>query len=541
VRVLWTYEHPTARFQEMMLFPAAGIEVVPTYTDIQTSWVDSRYHDESHPLYPRWRSTCSMPVNVVERVRRSRLWERDFQLEPPEAKLINDNFEGMFINCSPSTLEKIFSWYRGKVLFRCNGGPNRKALYEDAAQWVDVARRAGRIRDFIYLPGHMNLVVPEMLEAGVKIVHWPVFSDEARIPGEWARQTSRTIATAISYLDFHQHFQGQLKDILDAYGGSDLNVRVFGKNKVVRTAAENVEIVGGLPSDNDFWGQIFACGAFVDAGADPTHTVFPPLEAALKGMPVFFCRDNGHVHAIQDYLPHVTLDERMGVLANHHDIRDYLLKVGGDVDALTKLNHAQVAILRAYFSRENALAACRKIGDLLQTPMARLFSPPRALESQTPLEIAPLNKLLAGEKDRETVDFVRLNIRSGERLAGENVVRCAAVRGPAVEAQVLAEYLPALAPGAYELDIVFTAQPRDAQSPRHIGNLEVGRWAHGTEYQAESVPLSLDEAVVSVPFIVGEADRHWTREMRLSVFSSAEVRFRTIGLRRTSTAAASAA
>ncbi len=525
-RVLWTYEHPTARLQEMMLFPAAGSEVVPTYTESPTGWLDSRYHDESHPMYPRWREYCSLPVNLVERVRRAALWERDFRVDPEEAQLINDNFSGMFINCSPGTLANIFSWYTGKVLFRCNGGPNRTDLYKDARAWVETAKQAGRLKDFIYLPGHFNLVVPEMYEAGVKIIHFPVFAEEARIPGRWAGRASNQIATAISYLDFHSHFQGQLRDVVDAYGGSDLHVRVFGKNKLIQTATDNIEIVGGLPSDNDFWGQIFNCAAFVDAGKDPTHTVFPPLEAAVKGMPVFFQRDNGHPHALQDFGVTVPLDERIGILPSHSDICDFLLKHHNDLNLLKDINERQVALLKSYFSRENALKACAEIASILGSQDRPVSLKPVALAG-LPEPRLPLAKVLDGRAG--STGFGRLNARHGRVQPEDQQVVCAEEPGPVAEKQVLSENLPSLPPGRYVLEVHYSAKRSNKNKPQ-AGRMELGIWANGTDYQRQVIVLPGDKGYASLEFIIDETSQYWGHEVRISAYTWLTVTFQTLGL-----------
>src|ERR1700733_14589322 len=95
MRILWTYEHPTSRLEDMMLYPEAGFEIVPTLTEVTTSWVDNRYHDESHHLYPRWRSYVTLPVNVTEKIRRMDFWGRDFDLDGQEAALVNRHFDAI--------------------------------------------------------------------------------------------------------------------------------------------------------------------------------------------------------------------------------------------------------------------------------------------------------------------------------------------------------------------------------------------------------------------------------------------------------------
>jgi hypothetical protein len=528
LRVLWTYEHPTARFQEMMLFPEAGIEVVPTFTRLQTGWLDSGYHDESHPMYPPWRNYCSLPVNVVERIRRSRLWERNFKIDKDEAALINKHFSAIFVNCSSQTLANIFEWYRGKILFRCNGGPNRDVLMSDARAWVETARQAGRTRDFIFLPSLHKLIVPEMAENCIRRILFPVYVDEERVPGEWARRSSRTIATAISYVDFHKHFQAQLAEMARAYRGAPLTLEVFGKNKVIDTAAENVRVIGGLPKHEEFWARIFDCVAFVDAGQDPTHNIFPPLEAAFKGMPVFWCKDNGNVQAIADSLPQVKLDADIGVLPTHDDIAEHLPRVCEDAEKLAHVNRTQLALLRDIFSRENALTACFQIREELVTPMQRLMGKtPDPLVNKVRHQTGSLKHLLAPELGKAAVDFARLTVRNGDPDWKTGSVFCPPQRGPITEREVLTDYLPELAPGAYEIIVRYSG----GGWPAHVGRVETGRWAHGTDWQAHAKPMAAALGKTSVRIVVDETTRHWTHELRISAFSNVGVRFRSIELR----------
>lgn len=528
LRVLWTYEHPTARFQEMMLFPEAGIEVVPTYTPLQTGWLDSGYHDESHPMYPPWRNYCSMPVNTVERIRRSRLWERDFRIDPGEARLINENFSAIFINCSPGTLANIFEWFRGKILFRCNGGPNRALLESDARAWVETARQAGRTRDFIYLPSLHKLVAPEMAQFGVRRILFPVYVDQSRVPGGWAGKGSHTIATAISYLDFHEHFQRQLAELARAYAKAPLDIQVFGKNKIVETPARNVRVIGGLPKSEDFWSRIFDCAAFVDAGQDPTHNIFPPLEAAFKGMPVFWCKDNGNVQAIADSVPGVALDERIGVLQSHDDIAEYLPTICEDPARLAAVNQAQAALLRDIFARETAVGACRQIRDELLSPMDRILGrTPAPLKSPVRRETASLKHLLVPAAGKTATVFAALNVRHGDVDDESAAVVCRAQPGALAEHSVLVDYLPPLGPGAYDLEIDYRFEGGPRGAP--VGRIEAGAWARGTEWTSKTVTMS-DPKGTSVRLEVDETSRHWQHEVRISAYSNVSVRFLRIAV-----------
>jgi hypothetical protein len=528
--MLWTYEHPTARFQEMMLFPSVGIETVPTYTDFQTSWLDNRYHDESHSMYPAWRQHVSLPVNVVENIRKLKLWERNFVVTDDEADLINSAFDIIFINCSEETLRNIFSWFKGLVLFRCNGGPNAKLLFQDAEGWLEAAKAYDAADRFLYLPSTLKLIPPSFVSAGIKIINMPVYVDVSRIPGAWTKAASRTIATSISYLDFHDHFQGQLSSLGDAYSNEPFKIKVFGKNKQKTSPSGNIEIVGGLPDESLFWSGIFGCEVFVDAGRDPTHNIFPPLEAMAKGMPILFPEGNGNVEAIRDAYPDVLVDESMGVFSDHYAIARFLRGNIGRVDLFHEIHNRQSKLFLDYFSKANALRAAAQIRDhmLNRTVIGKMIKVASNHQTQFLFQKRSLKQIWTDTVNTQSVSFNTLVHRIGEGKSDGSILVNSTQSH--LEEQVICEYLPSVPAGEYEIVVEYQARSEDGGI--YVGTLEVGEWVGGQIYESEAVKLGLGPEMCVKSFVVEDANAMNQRELRLSVCRNVDVVLKTLRLSR---------
>lgn len=530
LRMLWTYEHPTARLQEMMLFPEIGIEAIPTFTDSQTSWIDNKYHDESHAMYPRWRDYVSLPVNVVERIRRMQLWERNFNITIEEQELINSTIDIIFINCSPETLDQILSWYRGYILFRCNGGPNSKLLFEDSDKWVDVALKHDAIKRFIYIPSTLSLINEKMANSGAPIVNMPVYVDASRIPSSWAGNISRKIASAVSYLDFHEHFQKQFKTMAKSYIGAPIKMRVFGKNRVTETPSANIEIVGGLPDEKEFWGQIFDCDVFVDAGTDPTHNIFPPLEAMAKGMPVLFSYGNGNVEAIEKAYKDLKVSPQIGVFENHDEIVKFLKKDGAKKEKLVEIWNNQIKYFMEYFSKANALRAASEIRDYIygrQIPCKILA--PTQLSELPKVEVGkPLRSVAPKIEDISQINFGALILRTGSAnedgsLSFENLKSV-------TEEQFLCEYLPQFETGEYEISVEY--ETSENKKSKSAGRIEYGIWERGTTYKPTIVDLKPKEKSGKIKVKIDDENKFYSQELRLSVYRDLNVNFKKLVLKK---------
>lgn len=291
--ILWTYDHPAARNQEMLLFKSADSAVVPLL-DKKILWDD--YHNEAGVNYPVWQDNVQIPLADLYKVRTG------FNINPDEVvkHLTNSYFDYIFINCSPLALKKLASWYSGKFLFRLNGGPNDAALMDEKNGWINVIKKMRLVDRFIFLPSHKQLEFQELEKLGVKKYLLPVYVDRKRLPieNDWAGEFRKNrVSSAISYLDFHPSFIEHLEKIKNISAKwSHIDFFVYGKN-LKKEVSTNLHIVGQLKYD-DFWKQILDADFFLDVGENKYHTIFPPFEAITLGMPVLFTKNNGHFHSL---------------------------------------------------------------------------------------------------------------------------------------------------------------------------------------------------------------------------------------------------
>jgi hypothetical protein len=365
-RILWCYDHPTARYQEVDLFIEAGAEVVVSLGDPATLRIDRDYHNEVHALYPDWRPTVTLPADVLERVRRAPIMRLAGRLSKEDAKLINATIDVIIIPADPPVIANILEWFTGHLMYRANGAVNRPLFFENMAKVDEIAQKhADR---FWFAPGMENLIPPDSKVLKEKVVFLPVWISPERMPFRWAGGESKPyITTAISYIDFHDFFYGQYLNIKEHLEGFDY--KVLGKNNREALRASAPEILGGTDVDT-LYGLIAQSRVFVDAVNVPEHLIFPPIEAMQMGVPVLFIEDSGlGVVGKADGYSHDALSAA-GMFQSFADIRAFLLDHIDDVQAMAAIAARQRRIFMDHcFSRDRALENFRAF--LKKAPLLR--------------------------------------------------------------------------------------------------------------------------------------------------------------------------
>lgn len=354
--ILWTYDHPTARDQEMILFKSVGSAVIPVFTGVNFY---PGYNDETHEDYPDWRSNVSIPLNCVELIRRNFDLAR---LTPDIRHLINKYIDVIFINCEPEELQQLLGWYKGKVLLRCNGGPNIGALDWQTSGWVKAIIDCKAAKRVTYMPGHETLFIEKFRDAGIGLQLQNVYVKVGRFRGlSYSPKNTNRISCAISYLEFHDYFREHFENVVEASSKIDLKIDVFGKNKKPQVVGD-VEVKGHLEHEL-MWSSLLSNKVFVDVGQNPMHTIFPPLEAMMLGMPVLFPRNNGHVQSLECSLD-LTLGVNEGVFENLNECFQFASEAS--LEDLEIIHRAQVEIFKNFFSRSNARTAALAAIELSQ-------------------------------------------------------------------------------------------------------------------------------------------------------------------------------
>lgn len=346
--ILWTYDHPTARDQEMLLFKSKNSAVIPTFSGVNHY---QGYNDETHVLYPRWRSNVKIPLNEVEEIRIN--FSSNSSMSKRLKSLVNKHIDYIFINCEPDELKNLLSWYKHIILFRCNGGPNTKYLDWQTSQWVNVIKKMDATHRVIYLPGHETIFIEKFNEANIRVILQNVYVDTHRFNNlKYNPIHMKRISCAISYYEHHDSFREHFNNIKEVSKNFDLQIDIFGKNRK-KKSFKNIDVKGTL-EHFEMWSNILSNKLFIDVGQNPLHTIFPPLEAMMLGMPVVFPRNNGHVQSLEKTLD-IRLSSNEGVFDTLEECLDFASN--SKIKDLVIMHENQFKIFSRFFSKKNARAA----------------------------------------------------------------------------------------------------------------------------------------------------------------------------------------
>lgn len=121
-RMYWACTHVPLRYEEVEAAIDAGFEVIPALGSLGYLPFEQRYDDENWSLYPEWRASCSLPVNVCEAIRRVALDGAHLsEISDEEKKLFDKYIDVIYIPSFPQSAAEVLGWFSGLVIFRSFG------------------------------------------------------------------------------------------------------------------------------------------------------------------------------------------------------------------------------------------------------------------------------------------------------------------------------------------------------------------------------------------------------------------------------------
>ncbi len=525
IRLLWAYDHPTTRYQEVNFYMDAGMEVVVSLGDPGMLRFDRDYHNETHPLYPDWRTSLTLPSSIVERLRKINLLANAGHLDPDDADLINRFIDVLIIPVDSSVIRNIMTWYKGYLLYRVMGAPDFSGLMVklDAIEAV-AAESDGRL----YLaPGLKNVIPFGCPNLSRDVVYLNCWVSPERLNFRWTeRKSRRLVSTAISYIDFMPFFAEQFENLK-----ANLTAQTFvvvGKNDKESEVGRDPRVLGNVSSE-ELYQTLATSRVFVDAGTQPEHLVWPPLESMTMGVPVLFTRWSAlTAAALDEGYSEADLAEA-GMFQDFAAINSFLAESFDDFTRLRAIVEKQAAIfLNSCFSRDKAMQNMRLF---LETVRGRRT---RDIEALNPLTLSimgdqvrrraaepPMSSSLSRVDGQEAVRLGRLLRPSdtrGEtgRLEGDAnghfVLRVREGQDPA--GYPLMDTLPRLDPGLYRLRVGLWVEAGRGE----LGVLAVGA-LHPKGYAEEKSPIRVSGPgyiEIETAFTVTRDDVGVPREVRLN-------------------------
>lgn len=365
-RILWLCTHKTLRYEEVPLLIEAGAEVIPSFGDSYWLKYDNNYDNETDKMYPVWRSNCTVPTNIVEKIRRIKFWEKRGLVTAKEAELINSWIDVIFIASYPDILSNIRQWYQGYIVYRVFGVGDLTTYTE----WMNTLNinidSLVETDKYIWAPILNSLDVVEDSRITKNKFYLNAFVSKERLDFEWRGRSSEPfLSTAISYLDDNLVTKEIYKDFKEKF--SDLPFTVLGKNSKNLDGKNNNKVIGYV-DDNEFYSIISRSRVFVYFGTGSNyHLHFTPIEAIAMKVPVIFQEKSGLAQEARDY--GITNEElrKIGMCTNTQNIKELVLKTINNFNELERISQRQYDIFTRIFSREAALIKTKEFYNKIQS------------------------------------------------------------------------------------------------------------------------------------------------------------------------------
>jgi hypothetical protein len=310
-RILWCHWHDSHRKDELPRFWQAGFEVVPIKMPKSLmQYEGSDYDDENKKDHPKWRENCSLPREIVDRIRSIQVvcGQSPFlpdSLNKDDIDVLN-KFIGVIYCVSSVTvaLNLLQMGYKGIILFRHLGhykpglnGANHLSLLNDQELLDDQVNMLARYPNVRYCAGLHSLPYFEDQRISRKdnqsYIGYLARKKEGFIKFKWqAEKSDRTAGMSLSMLStglFH-YYENWIKHF------GHLPYLIYGKNKkeeMEQAGIEDEYVVGQLEKFEDLYNGLSKLRVYIEPGFIPHHCHYTPMEAVLMEIPMLFHHTSG--------------------------------------------------------------------------------------------------------------------------------------------------------------------------------------------------------------------------------------------------------
>ncbi|HSW68847.1 MAG TPA: hypothetical protein VLI69_01645 [Gammaproteobacteria bacterium] len=363
LRILYGASHRILRFEEVSLFIEAGFEVIP----VKAHWEifkeqEPGADDPTHPLYPNWRETCTIPDDIIKKIQAIdilKYQDLDAQsgiVSAANAALLNEWIDIIYIPNLLPTVPRVLSWFKGLTLFRVYG-EGKIMTYDEWAAMSGANLSLLRTYDARYAtmlmlyalngPEHRNIL-------GTNVFHVGPCVTRSRIVGRWKRESSSRICnTALSYIYENPHWTDIYHEFCDVF--KDMPLRFLGKNNKTRDVLkDDARVTGLINNDAEYLELLTDCRCLIDPGTSPFHTHYTPLEAIIMGIPVIFLENSGMAQEIIRVIPKEQL-ENCGICSNFSESREIMQRCLDDIEYAKLISANQRIIAEKMFSPHSVL------------------------------------------------------------------------------------------------------------------------------------------------------------------------------------------
>lgn len=480
-RIYWLCTHQTLRYEEVPLLIEAGAEVIPCLGDRFWLKYDSRYDDETDRLYPHWRKSCTLPTNIVERIRRIDILGKKGNLTEEETQFINKWIDCIFVSNYPDILQNISKWFQGYIVFRVFGHGDYTTYTEQMNRLkVDIGQITASNR-YVWCPILNRLDDREDARLVKNKFYLNAFVSKDRLEFDWKKSNSKPfLTTTISYLDSNPAAREIFENFAKEF--EQIPFFVLGKNSKQAVKGISGKILGHL-DDQAFFAKIAESRLFVYIGLGSNyHVHYTPIEAIKMGVPILFLKKSGLAEEARDHgiSPHKL--KQIGMCATPKEMKNKVLGLIHNMQALQKLAHEQTKVFEGIFSRDAALKRTKeffqKMEPFIQKNRKGQYIPPssinlskkdlfRSADLQTDLPAHPGQKIAYSLEKINGFTGKFIYDHSGQFI-GKRVEK-----GSDLPGMMIGQYVQKMPPGTYSFSIELISKQPFAPS---AGVISFGIW-----------------------------------------------------------------
>jgi hypothetical protein len=291
-RVLWICKHRIARFEEVNALLRAGAEVVPITGELDEFPNAVRLPEEDDPLYPDWRSFCTIPNEVLAVLRAYDYNAASDSLTPALVSLLDRWIDVVWVGTFTPVAVSLLRRLQGGVVLRTYGGYPYTGSLGPWPVREEALRLLSSSDGYVFCPAlpYQGLVEDSRLTRGE--TYWPACVTASRLGHVWKGESSEPFACeTISLIERYrrQVYEQYVSDF------GDLPLRIFGQNPVGGSHGDR-RIVGTL-ADDAYNEAIASCRVVVYAGLGTKyHLHYHVLEALVMRVPVIFFETSALAH-----------------------------------------------------------------------------------------------------------------------------------------------------------------------------------------------------------------------------------------------------
>jgi hypothetical protein len=373
-RLLWLCTHRTQWREEVPLLLDAGFEVIPAAKSHHHYPIDENPVD---PYYVQdWRKTCTLPANVIDRLRAVNWFH-----EPPEAviPLARKVLDGVIITSFLDTVLLFARWFPKPIFYRVFGrgvDPCYTERYGLAMVRELGETPAYRRRLYHWCPILPTLMQPEHEILTQNEVLLEPFVSLDRLPARWdPKESEPHVAVVLSRIADLEYFGNIYRQITASFcnGGERLRLLILGQNQPRGGPFNDPQIVGTLP-DAEYLTRLARSRVFFYQGESILHLHWSVWEAFGMGVPVVMLHSGYPAWALRQIVAPRKSDFKSnpeyGIVQDFDDARRLLTRCLEDKSVAAAIARRQQPLV-TYITDRNC--AVRQYRERLEEKLGREF------------------------------------------------------------------------------------------------------------------------------------------------------------------------